>query len=155
MNAKPNVPGEAVIGDREFSLRKSWSVNVWLCVAALTSALCDVVYSPVVRQWPMALRLAIVAVEFGAVLLWVRRLAFWIRGMDEMHRRLTLTTFLFSVSATLLFFLLWFRLEVGGFFEAILGQRLGWGMGTVSFGILMHSIFYGLGHCLIFNRRYQ
>jgi hypothetical protein len=155
MNTQPNIPGEIVIADREFSLRKAWDVNGWLGVAALTSALSDVVYSPALRQWPVGWRLAILLFEYAAVLLWVRRLAVWIRGMDEMHRQITLATLLFSVGSTLLFTLLWLRLEVGGFFEALAGGRTGFGMGTLGFAILVHSVFFGLGHYLIFNRRYR
>ena len=124
-------------------------------VAALTSALSDVIYSAELRHWPMAGRLAVFIFEYAAVLLWVRRLVKWIRGMDEMHRQMTLATLLFSVTSTLLFTLFWLRLEVGGFFEAIIGCRTGFGMGTLSFAILFHSIFYGVGHLLIFNRRYR
>jgi len=155
MHTKPNIPGEIVIADQEFSLPKAWRVNAWLGVAALTSALSDVIYSAEIRQWPVGLRLAILLFEYAAVLLWVRRLAVWIRGMDEMHRQVTLATFLFSVSATLLFTLLWLRLEVGGFFESLIGARTGFGMGTLSFAILAHSVFFGLGHYLIFNRRFK
>ena len=155
MNTKPNVPGEIVIADREFSLLKAWNVNAWLFVAALTSALSDVIYSAELRHWPVVCRLSVLIFEFAAVLLWVRRLARWIRGMDEMHRQMTLATFLFSVTATLLFTLLWLRLEVGDFFEALFGGRTGFGMGTLSFAILIHSVFYGVGHFLIFNRRYK
>jgi hypothetical protein len=150
-----NIPGEIVIADQEFSLRKAWMVNAWLFVAALTSALSDVIYSQALRQWPVGLRLGILLFEYAAVLLWVRRLARWIRGMDEMHRQVTLATLLFSVSATLIFTLLWLRLEVGGFFEALIGAHTGFGMGTLSFAILGHSIFYGIGHYLIFNRRFK
>jgi len=153
MNTKPNIPGEVVIADREFSLAKAWNVNAWLCVAALTSALGDVVYSAELRQWPAGVRLGILLFEYAALLLWVRRLVIWVRGMDEMHRQTTLATFIFSVTATLLFTLLWLRLEVGGFFEAFLGGRTGFGMGTLSFAILVHSFFFGLGHRFIFNRR--
>lgn len=155
MNNKPNIPGEIVLADKEFSLPKAWKVNVWLFVATLTSALADVIYSHALRQWSIGWRVAILLFEFAAVLLWVRRLGEWIRGMDEMHRQVTLATFMFSVSATLLFTLLWLRLEVGDFFEAIVGARLGFGMGTLSFAILMHSIFYGVGHYAIFNRRFK
>ncbi len=155
MNKQPNIPGEIVIADQEFSLPKAWKVNAWLFVAALTSALSDVIYSQALRQWPIGVRLAILIFEYGAVVLWVRRLVVWIHGMDEMHRQVTLATFLFSVSATLIFTLLWLRLEVGGFFEALVGARTGFGMGTLSFAILVHSIFYEIGHYLIFNRRYK
>ena len=153
MNSKPNVPGEIVIADQEFSLKKAWNVNAWIFVAAVTSALSDVIFSAELRCWPVGLRLAILIFEFAAVLLWVRRLAKWIRGMDEMHRQITIATFLFSVTATLVFTLLWLRLEVGGFIEALFGCRTGFGMGTLSFAILVHSVFYGVGHHLIFSRR--
>jgi len=151
----PNIPGEVVPAGQEFSLPKAWNVNAWLLVAALTSALSDVVYSQALRQWPVGWRLAILLFEYAAVLLWVRRLAAWIRGMDEMHRQITVATFLFSVGTTLLLTLLWLRLEAGGYFEAIIGRRLGFGMGTLSFAILVHSVFFALGHYLIFNRRYR
>ena len=155
MSHQPNIPGEIVLADQEFSLPKAWSVNAWLFAAVLTSALSEVVYSQAFRQWPVGGRLVILLFEYAAILLWVRRLAVWIRGMDEMHRQITLATFLFSVGATLLFTLLWLRLEVGGYFEALFGGRTGFGMGSLSFAILVHSVFFAVGHYLIFNRRYR
>ena len=154
MKTEPNIPGEIVLGDREFSVRRGFAVNVWLIAAALISALGDVIFSHAVWQWPAGWRLLILFAPFVAVALWVRCLVRWFRGMDELHRGITLTALLLAVSATLFYFLLWFRLEVTGLSELIFGRRLGWGMGTVSFGILLFSIFYGFGHRIL-SRRFQ
>src|ERR1700761_2714863 len=97
MNNKLNVPNEIFLGNQEYSWRMDWQVNGWLFVATLISAFCDVIFHRQVTQLSLGYRVAIAGVQFVALALWVRNLTGWIRGMDEMHRRLTTSVILFAV----------------------------------------------------------
>src|SRR3954470_6805691 len=114
MDKKPNVPGEICLGEKEHSWRIDWQGNSWAFVAKLISAFSDIVFANVVRQWPLEMRVSVVIVEFFAVGLWVRSLVRWIRGMDEMHRRITVAAILFAISAAFFFLMLWRRLDAAG-----------------------------------------
>src|SRR5438105_1816943 len=114
MNDKPNIPDAIYFGKKEYSWRVDWKVNRWLFTAALISGAMDFVFPHVVRQWPVGWRAGAALIPLSAILLWVRDLARWIRGMDELHQRITLTAVLFSVSATFFFAMLWHCLDKAG-----------------------------------------
>lgn len=155
MNNGPNIPDEIFLGgNKEYSWRTDLKVNGWLALAAVISSLADIIFAHTVKQWPLEARVGIVLVEFLALALWARSMTQWIRGMDEMHRGITLAAVLFAVSATFFFVLLWHRLEVAGFFEAICPGRKSWDIGTVGHVFLLMTWFYIFGYS-IFNRRYK
>lgn len=157
MNEKVNVPGGIFLGNKEYSLRMDWQVNGWLFLATLISAFCDIIFAQAVRQWPLGWRIGIVLAEFSAIALWARSLVRWIRGMDEMHSRITITSVLFAVSATFFFVMLWHRLDAAGLFNAIFptpGNGGSWDIATVGHAFLLLTLFYFIGHTF-FNRRYK
>lgn len=157
MNEKPNVPGEIFLGNQEYSWRMDWQVNGWLFVATLISAFCDIIFVSAVKQWPLGWRVGIVVAQFLALLLWSRSLARWIRGMDEMHARITINAVLFAVGATFFVLLFWHRLEAAGLFNVILPKPRsggGWDIMTVGHGFLLLTLFYFIGHSR-FNRRFK
>src|SRR5258708_136927 len=119
MNNKPNIPGEIFLGEKEYSWRKDWQVNGWLFVATLISAFSDIIYGSVVKQWPEVWRVMLVLGQFAAILLWARNLIHWVRGMDELHRRITTTAILFATNATFFVLMLWHRLEAAGLFASL------------------------------------
>jgi hypothetical protein len=123
-------------------------------LAVLISGASDFFFAHQVKQLDVALRTLIALAPFFAILLWARSLAQWIRGMDELHRRITLAAVLFAVSATFFFVLLWHRLDEAGFFEAICPGRKSWDIATVGHVFLLMTLFYIFGHT-IFNRRYK
>ena len=135
-----------------------WKVNGWLFLATIVSGLSDIMFPHEVEQWPIALRTLIALIPFLALLLWVRSLARWIGGMDELHRRITLAATLLSVSATFFFVVLWHRLERAGVFQAIFPagkfSDASWDIGTVGHVFLLMTFFFFAGY-RIFNRRYQ
>lgn len=148
MNTKPNVPGEIFMGEKEYSWRSDWNVNGWLFVATIISALADIMYPQVVRQWLLGWRVGIVLAEFFAIALWARSLTRWIRGMDELHRRITVSAVLFSVSATFFFLMLWHRLDAAGLFNTAFDVPKGggsWDICTVGHGFLLLTLFYFAG----------
>jgi hypothetical protein len=157
MNEKLNLPDEIWLGRKDYSLWSDWKVNGWLFVATLISGTSDILFPHVVEQWPVPLRIVIAVVPFLALGLWMRNLARWISGMDELHRRITVAATLLTVSATFFFVVLWHRLEKAGFFQAIFpGSRseASWDIGTVGHIFLLLTFFYFAGY-RFFNRRYQ
>ena len=154
MNNRPNIPDEIFLGEKEYSWRADWRVNGWLFVATLISCFSDIIFHRTIKQWPMVGQAALVLAQFLAILLWARNLTRWIRGMDELHRRIMVAAILFAVSATFFVLLLWHRLEAAGFFQSIFPPRRSWDICTVCHGFLLLTVFYFIGH-FIFNRRYK
>lgn len=158
MTIKPNLPDEIWFGKKEYSPWTDWKVNGWLIVATLISVLSDFLFPHQLRQWHVGLRALVAVIPFLAILLWARSLARWIRGMDELHRRIMLAVILFTVSATFFFVMLWHRLDEVGVFPAIppvgKGSEASWDIGTVGHIFLLMTFCYFLGY-RIFNRRYQ
>src|SRR5262245_51097616 len=102
---KPNHPDEIFLGKPDYSMWTDWRVNGWLFVATIISGLCDIVFRSQVAQWPLWLRLIAGILPFVAILFWMRSLSRWVRGMDELHRRISSEAILFTTSATFLFVL--------------------------------------------------
>ena len=109
------------------------------------------------QDWPVSLRLLIALLPLAASLLYVRGIAQWIRGMDELHRRVTLGAFLFGTTLYLIFNAGWPLLVRAGVFAALNLTR--WHLDQMPFSnctftICLTYIFSALGYA-IFNRRYQ
>ena len=157
MKNGPNVPDELIMFDKEFSLWTAWKVCKWWFLAFVISAVCDMIFPEVKRQWPLALRVTVVLAEFLALVLFLFDATRFIRGMDELQRRIALAALFFSVIASFFFFLLWLRLEREGFFNAVFGPppvNGTWGISSVAHACFLLGGFYGLGF-LIFKRRYK
>jgi hypothetical protein len=156
MNTKPNLPNEIFWG-ADYSFRKDCQVTSWLAMAAIISSLADILFAHAVKQWPLDARVGIVFAEFVCLALWARSMTQWIRGMDELHQRITTSVVLTAVGATSFFMLFWHCLNRVGLFNAIFGPpRTGgsWDIGTVCHGFLLLVLFYGIAQ-KIFSRRYQ
>jgi hypothetical protein len=148
MNNKPNVPEELDPLTKDYSFRTDIKTNGWAWVAIGTSFVGEVVLLPQHKEWPVALRAVIALSPLLAGLLWVRSAARWIRGMDELHRRITLAAGLFAVTATLFVVTGLHLLVVAGVFSADLQATAGFII------VWLVCCFYILGHG-IFNRRYK
>jgi uncharacterized protein YacL len=147
MNNKPNIPEELAPG-KYYSFRTEIKVNGWCWVAVLTSFVNDVFLLPHHKDWPVALRAVIALIPLVASLLWVRSVAGWIRGMDELNRRITLAACLFATIATLFVVTTLHLLVVAGVFSAKFQVTAGFVI------IWLVVCFYILGQS-IFNRRYK
>lgn len=157
---KPNLPDklDLLSGSKDYSLRTDWEVNGWLYAAVIISGASDVFFQEQIRAWPIAWRTMIALIPFLALLLWMRRFVRWIRGMDELHRRITLAACFFATAATLFVATAWHRLDQEGVFQALFPLKLkpgaGWEIGGVWLILGLMTGFYILGG-KIFNRRYQ
>ena len=157
MHGKLNIPGEIGLG-KQYSWRASLKAGGgWMMLACLTDL-------PGIRliehhqDWPLAMRAIIALIPLVATLLYVRSIARWVRGMDEMHRRIALESFLFATVAYLLLTAAWFLLNQAGVWDAIakttglhLERMPFW---NCTFIICLTYIFFGVGYS-VFNRRYQ
>jgi hypothetical protein len=158
MDKKLNVPDEIWLGKKDYSFWKDWKVNGWLFFAALFSCATDIMFPGQVREWPVALRGLAAVLPFIALLLWARSLAQWIRGMDELHRRITVAAILFTVSATFFVVMLWHRMTRAGVWDALFSPSgapaTRWDIMTLGHVFLLLTFCYFLGF-KVFSRRYQ
>src|SRR5213594_406506 len=110
MNNKPNTPEEIGWG-REYSWRAATKAGGgWMMLAFLT----DLPGNYLIEHhmdWPLVLRTVIALIPLLASLLYVRSTARWVRGMDELHRRIALEAFLFATVAYLFLAAAWFLLN--------------------------------------------
>jgi len=167
MNDKPNIP-EEVLSWKNYSFWADMKVNNWLFVAMLTGTAnaflfhSNPPYGPshhcYYQDWPVVLRAVVELFPLFASLLWARSMARWIRGMDELHRRIMLEAGLFAAIATLCVLSTWPLLDLAGVSAAVLQatnvhlEALDKPNFPLTLGILW--LFYFLGHS-IFNRRYK
>jgi hypothetical protein len=147
MNNKPNIPEELAPG-KHYSFRSELKVNGWCWVAVLMSFAGECWLLPHHKDWPVAWRAVIALTPLVASLLWVRSVAVWIRGMDELHRRITVAACLFATIATLFVVAALHFLVVAG----VLSARFQASAGFVVIWLVV--CFYILGQA-IFTRRYK
>jgi len=155
MNNKPNLLEEIMFGP-SYSLRANLKANTWAFVAMLLSWAGDQLLS-LPRDWTVVQRAIIVLVPLLVGLLWVRDFVRWVRGMDEMHRRLSMEACLFATGVTLFVVTVWHILDKAGVFQAglhLARLHLDSHFRTASFPISLVLAFYFLGYA-IFQRRYQ
>jgi hypothetical protein len=147
---KPNRPEMVIPGKKDYSFRADMKVNAWLAVAMLSSFAGEELLLPNLRDWPALLRTIIALIPLIPSLLWVRSIAKWVRGMDELHRRITQEALLFATVGTLIVVTAWHTLEKVGVIPLSFGFYWRTGFGT----LLLFVLFYFRGH-FIANRRYQ
>src|SRR5579859_2279909 len=88
MNEKLNLPEEIMFGPA-YSLRANLKANTWAFVAMLLSLAGDVLLARH-DDWSVFPKGILAMVPLLISLLWVRSFVRWVRGMDEMHRRISL-----------------------------------------------------------------
>jgi hypothetical protein len=191
MNNKPNIPedtGLVTLNLRKISIRTDLKVNGWLFVSMLTAAVSDLLLHgnifrgwhiqeknwPVLSElmhhhgedWPVLMRVIVELLPMFMSLLWIRDVARWIRGMDELHRRIMLETCLFAVIGTFFFITAWNRLQNTGVLKAIFQpaspplhrwdyRQLAYlDFSNFAFIAALLVSFFVLGHFFL-NRRYK
>jgi len=155
MNEKPNLPEEIMFGPA-YSLRANLKANTWAFVAMLLSLAGDELLARY-NDWGAVPRVIIAMVPLLVSLFWVRGFVRWVRGMDELHRRVTLGAFLFGTTLYLAFNAGWPLLIRADIFSALNLTR--WHLERMpfyncTFTICLTYLFSGLGYA-IFNRRYK
>jgi hypothetical protein len=138
MNNKPNDP-EVLLA---FKKNSQWAdakvftkVNYWLCICLATGAANGLLFHTIVPPidgvlrenfltWPVGIRIIIESVPLLAGLLWARSMARFIRGMDELHRRITIEAWLIAALTTLGFLSIWPMLDAPGFQHRFTGRHI-------------------------------
>jgi hypothetical protein len=155
MNDKPNLPEEIMFGP-SYSLRANVKANTRAFVAMILAWAGDRLLS-LPREWGVAQRAIIALVPLLVGLFWVRSFARWVRGMDEMHRWLSVEACLFATGVTLFVIATWHILDKAGVFQAgshLARLHLDSHFHTASFPISLVLGFYFLGYVQI-SRRYK
>jgi len=161
MNSKPNIPDEIGLWTgKPFSWRDSLKAGAgWMMLVYLT----DVPGAYLIahhKDWPIALRIMIALIPLAAALLYVRGVVQWIRGMDELHQKITLAAFGFASVTYLFLAAAWSQLtNRAGIFEDVFHlsrlqtlERMPFS--TCSFIIALTWVLFCLGFTII-NRRYK
>jgi hypothetical protein len=124
-------------------------LNAWAIVSVVTAMVSRSALHGQ-HDWTALMQAAIALSPLVPSLLYVRSLAKWIRGMDELQRRIQLEACLFAMTATVFLATALSLLESSGLLlSARLRHGLGW-EGTFAAVV----VFYILGNA-IFNRRYR
>lgn len=140
---------EAVRPGKHYSFRCDMKLNAWALVAVAVAA-CARWLLQRHHEWGGLVQAAVALTPLVPSLLYVRSIARWIGGMDELQRRIQLEACLFATTGTVFLATAVSLLESAGVLEwSRLRHGLGWeGM----FGAVI--LLYVTGNFLI-NRRYQ
>jgi hypothetical protein len=117
MNNKPNDPEEILPG-KNYSFWADMKVNSWFIITALTAIVGDT-WTVFHKHCPILLRVIFAVIPPIACLVWIRNMARWIHGMDELHRRIIVEVFLFATVWTLFVILAWERFKQMAILETI------------------------------------
>jgi hypothetical protein len=169
MNNKLNNPEEMItLNPRKYSFWTEMKVNGWILASWPTIFLGDLwLFNH--EDCPSMLRVIIALIPLAMCLLWIRAVARWMRGMDELHRRITLEACLYAITWTFFVITALQHLKHEGILEAIFRSshsffgRLALGFNLAGLteydfcyplAVTLLASFFYLGHYL-FNRRYQ
>jgi hypothetical protein len=167
MNNKPNIP-EVMMPGKNYSLWADLKVNGWLM------ALWPAVFGGDLWLFnhddcSFMFRIVIALIPPVMCLLWIRSVTRWIRGMDELHRRITIDACLFAITWTFFVIATWLHLKHERILDAIFQSphSFFWALalrfnqvGITEYdfyyplALTLLVCFYFLGH-FIFNRRYK
>jgi hypothetical protein len=169
MNDKPNDPEVLItINPKRYSFWADMKVNGWLFASWPIIFGGDLwLYNH--EDHPFVLRVIIALIPLAMILLWMRNVARWIRGMDELHRRITLDACLFAITGTFFVITAWQHLKHEGILGVIFRSSHSFFGNLVSgfnlaglteydfyypLAIMLLYSFFFLGHT-IFTRRYK
>lgn len=145
MNNKSILP-EWVQPGRHYSFRAEMKLNAWAFVAAALAMISRAMVNHHL-DWSVAWRIVVVLSPLLPSLLYVRSISYWIRGMDELQRRIQLEACLFATVGTIFFVTAFDLLGAQGI--QFPQRGLGW-EGT--FACVVFLYFLG---SIIVNRRYK
>ncbi len=145
---KPIFPESVQIG-RHYSFSADVKLNAWALVAVAVAVLARIL---LVRgiEWSSPLRAIVALSPLLPSLLYVRSIARWIRGMDELQRRIQLESCLFATTGTIFVATAVNLLGTAG---VLRGTRVENGLGWEGMFALVIA-FFVLGTAII-NRRYR
>jgi hypothetical protein len=113
------------------------------------------------QDWPLIATISISLLPFAAGVLYVRTIVRWIRGMDEMHRQITVSAFALAMVLYLAMSQVWTLLaDRAGIMERVFHlNRLGilerMPFSELSFMVGMLFVLFKVAYAFIYNRRYK
>jgi hypothetical protein len=174
MKTQSNQPNDLEEQFGFFPIKRSfWTIPMridgWLIASMLAIFMGDLwLFNH--EHCPFILRVIIALVPPAMWLLWIRNVAQWIRGTDELQRRIILETYLFAITWTLFVIAVLHHLKHEGILKVIfrsshsfLGNLvLGFNLGGIiteydglfPLSVMLFISFLILGY-QIFNRRYK
>lgn len=147
MSNKSNIP-ESVQPGRHYSFRADMKLNSW-AIAAVILAVISHVWLIHHGDWHPFVRAAVALSPLLPSLFYVGSVMRWIRGMDELQRRIQLESCLFATVGTIFVVTAVSLLQANGVPLPRLQNGMGW-EGTFASIICL----YILGSIIV-NRRYQ
>jgi hypothetical protein len=147
MTTKLNIP-ESVQPGKHYSFRADMKLNAWAFVAVALAFASHIILRHY-PDWGVALRAFVALSPLLPSLLYVRSIARWIRGMDELQRRIQLEACLFATTGTIFIVLAFNLLLASGIHIPRLPHGLDWEDTFASVVFL-----YVLGNMFI-TRRYK
>lgn len=140
---------EAVRPGRHYSFRADMRLNAWALVAVLAAFVARWLLQHH-SDWGASVRTVVALSPLLPSLLYVRSIARWIGGMDELQRRIQLEASLFATTATVFLATALSLLESCGVLSS---TRLQHGLGVE--GTLAAIVLLYIVGNTIFNRRYR
>jgi hypothetical protein len=153
MNDQPNMPEEI-----DYSVKAGGHWMLLLFLADVPGAFLIHHY----KDWPMMARVLLSLLPLPVAVFYVRAIVRWIRGMDEMYRQITVSSFAFAMVVYLAMSGVWTLLvDKSGIMENIFPHwsRLGPADRTpftdLFFMVAMIYILFKVVYVHIFSRRYK
>ena len=148
MNGRPMLP-ESVQPGKHYSFRADMKLNAWAIVGLLMAVTSRLLLRQN-HEWSIHLRTMVALSPLLPSLLYVWSIARWIRGMDELQRRIQLEACLFATTGTIIITTaLSLLVDVGRIDMPRLQHGLGW-EGTLALVICLYIV----GNLNV-NRRHQ
>ncbi len=146
---KPNVIESVQSGSAQYSPKANWKLHAWLVVMAVVAVISDYVlrHNP---GWSSLVRAVCALSPLLPCLMWVRSWARFIRGMDELQRRIQIESRLVACLGALLVIIAINALNIYGIALPTFFSR---GLGFMP-AIILTGIIWRIASAVI-NRRYE
>ena len=110
-------------------------------------------------EWPLVIRLVISLLPVIASVLYVRSIAFWTRGMDEMHQQLVRKAFLLAIVSFLGLSMTWEVLKRTDLFDVIVRTTnlhlARMPFSNCTFVVSLTYVLFGICYTHVVSRRFQ
>ena len=110
-------------------------------------------------EWPLVIRLVISLLPVIASVLYVRSIALWTRGMDEMHQQLVRKAFLLAIVSFLGLSMAWEFLKRTDLFDMIVRTTnlhlAGMPFSNCTFVVALTYVLFGISYTHVVSRRFQ
>jgi len=142
---KPNIMESVEPGSGQYSLKADLRLNAWLLVATVTHVAVRILIKKQTEWSPLTGGMLALAPLIPG-LLYVRSWVRFIRGLDELQRRIQLEAFLFAALGTVILGAVASSLNAHGVSTGLLKNGLGLGASFMAM-LCFWSIGWGIAKC--------